>query len=92
MISKESCGVRRKVVGKVPLFLLQRQLAGNPSYNRYTYYAGQARKEGLMRIALQFEETANQEKEHAKYATRRISTRGGSPHWKAAPTASGIEL
>lgn len=34
--------------------------------NRYTYYAGQARKEGLMRIAAQFEETANQEKEHAK--------------------------
>ena len=34
--------------------------------NRYTYYAGQARKEGLIRIACQFEETANQEKEHAK--------------------------
>lgn len=34
--------------------------------NRYTYYASQARKEGLMRIAAQFEETANQEKEHAK--------------------------
>lgn len=34
--------------------------------NRYTYYAGQARKEGLMQIAAQFEETANQEKEHAK--------------------------
>lgn len=34
--------------------------------NRYTYYAGQARKEGLMKVAAQFEETANQEKEHAK--------------------------
>lgn len=34
--------------------------------NRYTYYAEQARKEGFMRIAAQFEETANQEKEHAK--------------------------
>ena len=34
--------------------------------NRYTYFASQARKEGLMQIALQFEETANQEKEHAK--------------------------
>jgi len=34
--------------------------------NRYTYAAGKARKEGLVQIALIFEETANQEKEHAK--------------------------
>jgi rubrerythrin len=34
--------------------------------NRYTYFAGQARKENLMQIAEIFEETANQEKEHAK--------------------------
>lgn len=34
--------------------------------NRYTYYAGQARKEGFVQIAAIFEETANQEKEHAK--------------------------
>jgi rubrerythrin len=34
--------------------------------NRYTYAASQARKEGLQQIALLFEETANQEKEHAK--------------------------
>lgn len=34
--------------------------------NRYTYFAGQARKEGYVQIALIFEETANQEKEHAK--------------------------
>ncbi len=34
--------------------------------NRYTYYAGAARKEGLVQIAAIFEETANQEKEHAK--------------------------
>jgi rubrerythrin len=34
--------------------------------NRYTYFAGQARKEGLEQIAAIFEETANQEKEHAK--------------------------
>ncbi len=34
--------------------------------NRYTYYAGIARKEGLVQIADIFEETANQEKEHAK--------------------------
>lgn len=34
--------------------------------NRYTYFAGAAKKEGLMQISDIFEETANQEKEHAK--------------------------
>lgn len=34
--------------------------------NRYTYFAGVARKEGYMQIADIFEETASQEKEHAK--------------------------
>lgn len=34
--------------------------------NKYTYFAAQARKEGFVQIADIFEETANQEKEHAK--------------------------
>lgn len=34
--------------------------------NRYTFFAGVAKKEGLVQIAEIFEETANQEKEHAK--------------------------
>jgi len=34
--------------------------------NRYTYFAGQARKDGYVQISAIFEETANQEKEHAK--------------------------
>jgi rubrerythrin len=34
--------------------------------NRYTYFASKARKEGYIQIAEVFEETANQEKEHAK--------------------------
>lgn len=34
--------------------------------NRYTYFASQARKEGYQQISAIFEETANQEKEHAK--------------------------
>jgi len=34
--------------------------------NRYTYFASEARKEGYIQIADIFEETANQEKEHAK--------------------------
>ena len=34
--------------------------------NRYTYFASQAKKEGFVQISSIFEETANQEKEHAK--------------------------
>ncbi len=34
--------------------------------NRYTYFASKAKKEGYVQIADIFEETANQEKEHAK--------------------------
>ncbi len=34
--------------------------------NRYTFFAGQARKDGYVQIAEIFEETANQEREHAK--------------------------
>ncbi len=34
--------------------------------NRYTYFASQAKKDGFVQIQSIFEETANQEKEHAK--------------------------
>jgi rubrerythrin len=34
--------------------------------NRYTYFSSKARKEGYDQIAFIFDETANQEKEHAK--------------------------
>ena len=34
--------------------------------NKYTYFASKARKEGYEQIAALFEETANNEKEHAK--------------------------
>ncbi len=34
--------------------------------NRYTYFAGKAKKEGYVQISAVFEETANHEKEHAK--------------------------
>jgi len=34
--------------------------------NRYTYFAGQAREDGFMQIANIFDETAGNEKEHAK--------------------------
>lgn len=34
--------------------------------NRYTFFASQAKKDGFVQMQLIFEETANQEKEHAK--------------------------
>ncbi len=34
--------------------------------NRYNYFASQAKKDGFVQVADIFEETANQEKEHAK--------------------------
>ncbi len=34
--------------------------------NRYTYFASQAKKDGFEQMSFIFEETANQEKEHAK--------------------------
>ncbi|MHC4772159.1 MAG: rubrerythrin family protein, partial [Planctomycetota bacterium] len=34
--------------------------------NKYTYFASQAKKDGFVQIQAIFEETANQEKAHAK--------------------------
>jgi len=46
---------------------LQEAFAGeSKARNKYTYYASQARKDGYVQIANLFEETANNEKEHAK--------------------------
>ena len=46
---------------------LQAAFAGeSQARNKYTYYASKARKDGYEQIAAIFEETANNEKEHAK--------------------------
>ena len=46
---------------------LQAAFAGESmARNKYTYYASKAKKEGYNIIAQKFEETANNEKEHAK--------------------------
>lgn len=46
---------------------LQNAFAGeSKARNKYTYYAAKARSEGYEQIAAIFEETANNEKEHAK--------------------------
>lgn len=44
--------------------------------NKYTFFASQARKEGYEQIASIFEETANNEKEHAKLWFKELN--GGS--------------
>ena len=56
--------------------------------NRYTYFASQARKEGYEQIASIFEETANQEKEHAKREFKFL--RGGEVEVTAAFPAGVI--
>ena len=46
---------------------LQEAFAGeSQARNKYTYFASKARKDGFEQIAAIFEETANNEKEHAK--------------------------
>ena len=46
---------------------LQAAFAGeSQARNKYTYYASKAKKDGYVQIADLFEETANNEKEHAK--------------------------
>lgn len=56
--------------------------------NRYTYFAGVARKEGYVQISAMFEETANQEKEHAKRFFALLE--GGTPEITATYPAGVI--
>lgn len=53
--------------------------------NRYTFYASQAKKEGYEQIASIFEDTANNEKEHAKLWFKYLC--GG----KIGPTPENLE-
>ena len=64
--------------------------------NRYTYYAAAARKEGLVQIADIFEETANQEKEHAKRLFKfmqggDVEITGGFPFGVVGPTVDNLK-
>lgn len=56
--------------------------------NRYTYYASQAKKEGYVQISDIFEETANQEREHAKRLFKFL--KGGSVEVQASFPAGTI--
>ncbi|MDR3640362.1 MAG: rubrerythrin family protein [Humidesulfovibrio sp.] len=56
--------------------------------NRYTYFAAAAKKEGFVQISAVFEETANQEKEHAKRLFKLLE--GGEVEITAAFPAGAI--
>ncbi len=56
--------------------------------NRYTFFAGQARKEGYEQIAAIFEETSDNEKEHAKLFFKHLQ--GGEVEMTAAYPAGII--
>lgn len=56
--------------------------------NRYSYFVSQAKKEGFVQIAAIFEETANQEKEHAKRLFKLLE--GGEVEIQAAFPAGVI--
>jgi len=63
--------------------------------NRYTYFASQAKKEGFVQIAAIFEETANQEKEHAKRFFKfleggEVEISGGFPAGKIGSTLENL--
>ena len=55
--------------------------------NRYTYAAGVARKEGYLQIAALFEETADNEKEHAKLHLKALLGINGTRENLAAAAA-----
>jgi rubrerythrin len=64
---KEFAEVARSVKGTQTEKNLITAFAGeSQARNRYTYFASKAREEGYIQISKIFEETADQEKEHAK--------------------------
>ncbi|MBR2406340.1 MAG: rubrerythrin family protein [Clostridia bacterium] len=57
--------------------------------NKYTYYASKARKDGYNQIAELFEETANNEKEHAKMWFKLLKGGIGTTEENLADAAEG---
>jgi len=59
--------MNKSIIGSQTEKNLLKAFAGeSQARNRYTYFASVAKKEGLVQISSIFEETASQEKEHAK--------------------------
>lgn len=65
--------------------LLEAYSGESQARNKYTFFAAQAKKDGYVQIANIFEETANNEKEHAKLWFKYLQ--GGSIH----PTADNLK-
>ncbi len=60
--------------------------------NKYTYFASKARKDGYEQIAAIFEETANNEKEHAKIWFKELGGIGSTAeNLKAAADGENFE-
>lgn len=57
--------------------------------NKYTYFASKAKKDGYMQIAKIFEETANNEKEHAKIWFKLLNGGIGSTEENLKAAAAG---
>ena len=60
--------------------------------NKYTYFASKAKKDGYVQISKIFEETANNEKEHAKIWFKLLDGIGSTPeNLKAAAEGENYE-
>jgi len=72
---------------------LQEAFAGeSQARNKYTYFASVAKKEGYEQIAAIFEETANNEKEHAKMWLKELKGIGSTAeNLKAAASGENFE-
>lgn len=72
---------------------LQTAFAGESmARNKYTYYASKAKKDGYVQISKIFEETANNEKEHAKIWFKLLEGIGSTAeNLKAAATGENYE-
>ena len=57
--------------------------------NKYTYYASKAKKDGFVQIAKLFEETASNEKEHAKIWFKLLKDGIGDTAYNLADAAAG---
>ena len=69
---------------------LQEAFSGeSQARNKYTYYASKAKKEGYSQIAALFEETAGNEKEHAKLWFKLLHEGIGSTEENLKDAASG---
>lgn len=80
----------KELKGTKTLANLQAAFAGeSQARNKYTYYAGAAKKEGYNQIASFFEETAQNEKEHAKIWFKLIHDGVGSTMENLEDAATG---